>query len=91
MSFFTEAVFENAVLALFRDKLGYEYIYGPSIVRDRTEPLHIEQVQASLRAINPALPHAAIDETIAKIRSIDNARWYRKTNASPTGSKTASR
>ena len=61
MPFFTEAVFEHAVLALFRDKLGYEYIYEPSIVRDRTEPLHIEQVQASGPLI-PSLPHAAIDE-----------------------------
>lgn len=78
MPFFTEAVFENAVLALFCEKLGYEYIYGPSIVRDRTEPLHIEQVQASLRAINPALPHAAIDEAIAKIRSIDSGSLVQK-------------
>ena len=38
MHFFTEAVFENAVQALFREKLGYTYIYGPNIVRDRTEP-----------------------------------------------------
>ncbi len=76
--FFTEAVFENAVLAQFRDKLGYEYIYGPSIVRDRTEPLHIEQVQASLHAINPALLQAAIDEAIAKIRSIDNGSLVQK-------------
>ena len=78
MPFFTEAVFENAVLALFRDKLGYEYIYGPSIVRDRAEPLHIEQAQASLRAINPALPHATIDEAIAKIRSIDSGSLVQK-------------
>ncbi len=36
---FTEANFENCIIELFRDKLGYEYHYGPDIVRDYREPL----------------------------------------------------
>ena len=30
---FTEANFENAILEIFRDLLGYEYLYGPSVWR----------------------------------------------------------
>ena len=56
---FTEAHFENAILELMRDALGYDYVYGPSVEREYTEPLHIDLVQQSLYAINPTLPSAA--------------------------------
>lgn len=68
---FTEAHFENAILELMREKLGYEYIYGPEVERDYTEPLHIDLVRQSLYGINPALPIEAVEEAIAKIRAID--------------------
>ena len=35
---YTEADYENSVIELFRDKLGYEYIYGPDIERDFYSP-----------------------------------------------------
>ena len=35
---FTEAHFENAILELMRDTQGYDYIYGPSVEREYTEP-----------------------------------------------------
>lgn len=31
---FTEANYENSVIELFRNDLGYEYVYGPDIERD---------------------------------------------------------
>ena len=68
---FTEAHFENAILELMRDTLGYDYIYGPSVERDYTEPLHIDLVQQSLYAINPTLPAEAIEEAIGKLRTIE--------------------
>lgn len=68
---FTEAHFEKAILELMRDSLGYDYIYGPDVERDYSEPLHIDLVQQSLYAINPTLPVEAIEEAIAKIRNID--------------------
>ena len=37
---YTEADYENSVIELFRDKLGYEYIYGPDIERDFYSPLY---------------------------------------------------
>ena len=69
---FTEAHFENAILELMRDKLGYERIYGPDVERDYTEPLHLEIVRQSLFNINPSLATEAIDEAIVKIRNIEN-------------------
>ena len=69
---FTEAHFENAILELMHDKLGYERIYGPDVERDYTEPLHLESVRQSLFDINPSLTIEAIDEAIVKIRNIEN-------------------
>ena len=69
---FTEAHFENAILELMHDKLGYERIYGPDVERDYTEPLHLESVRQSLFDINPSLATEAIDEAIVKVRNIEN-------------------
>ena len=69
---FTEAHFENAILELMHDKLGYDRIYGPDVERDYTEPLHLEIVRQSLFDINPSLTTEAIDEAIVKIRNIEN-------------------
>ena len=69
---FTEAHFENAILELMRDTLGYDYVYGPSVEREYTEPLHIDLVQQSLYAINPTLPSEAVEEAISKIRTIES-------------------
>ena len=69
---FTEAHFENAILELMHDKLGYERIYGPDVERDYTESLHLEIVRQSLFNINPSLATEAIDEAIVKIRNIEN-------------------
>lgn len=33
---YTEADYENSVIELFRNDLGYEYAYGPDIERDFT-------------------------------------------------------
>lgn len=32
--YYTESHFENAVLELLNQGLGYEYVYGPEVVRD---------------------------------------------------------
>ena len=46
---FTEAHFENAIIELLRDHLGYNYIYGPDVVREYTQPLHTEILREALR------------------------------------------
>lgn len=75
---FTEANYENAVLEVFRDTLGYEYTYGPDVMRDYTESLYMDEVLSSLQRINPSLPEIAINEAINKLRSLDSGTLGQK-------------
>lgn len=68
---YTEENYENAILQLF-EKLGYEYLYGPSVERDYSDPLFSSKLRLSLCDINPNLPIEAIDEAIYKIRNFEN-------------------
>ena len=68
---FTEAHYENAILELMREKLGYDYVYGPDVERDYSEPLHLELLRQSLYEINSNTPKEAIEEAISKIRNIE--------------------
>lgn len=75
---FTEANYENAVLEVFCDTLGYGYTYGPDVQRDYTESLYMEELMPALQRINPSLPEAAINETILKLRSLDSGTLVQK-------------
>ena len=59
---FTEAHFENAILEIFRDLLGYEYLYGPDVERDHSEPLCLDILDEVLPRLNPGLPQQAIEK-----------------------------
>ena len=45
---FTEANYENAVLQLFTQALGYSYAYGPDIERDYHSPLYEDELLPAL-------------------------------------------
>ena len=60
---FTEDTYEQALIALFKE-LGYNYKYGPDIVRDYSNPLLLDVLRESLLRLNPTLPSEAIDEAI---------------------------
>ena len=75
---FTEADFENAIIELMRDRLGYEYSYGPDIVRNYHSPLYVEMLRFSLSAINPSLTSDAIDEAIFKLNNFDSVQLVQK-------------
>ena len=64
---FTEANYENAIIELFRDRLGYSYAYGPNVARDYSDPLYMDELLSALRRINPKLPEAAISEALDKL------------------------
>ena len=53
---YTEANYENSVIELFRNDLGYEYVYGPDIERDFYSPLYEEVLLDSLDRLNRGLP-----------------------------------
>lgn len=64
---FTEDSYEQALIALFRDELGYEYIYGPDIERDYRQPCFVPALEEAIRRINPSLPAEALDEALQRI------------------------
>jgi len=64
---YTEDSYEQALIALFRDELGYEYIYGPDIERDYRQPCFVPALKEAIRRINPSLPAEALDEALRRI------------------------
>ena len=50
--FFIEADYENSIIELFQNDLGYEYVYGPDIERDFYNPLYEEALVESLYRLN---------------------------------------
>ena len=72
--YYTESNYENAVLQLLNEGLGYTYVYGPDVERDYTDPLYSEVLEGSLYAVNPGIPQEAISEAIFKLRNIENGK-----------------
>lgn len=68
---YTEANFENAMIEVFRDTLGYSHVYGPDIYRDYTSSLYMEELEPALRNINSSLPDSAIAEAIFKLQNFE--------------------
>lgn len=67
---FTEDAYEQTLIALFRDELGYAYECGYEVERDYKEPFYRADLVASMRRLNPELPADAMDEGIKKITNI---------------------
>ena len=64
---FTEDSYEQALIAMFSDELGYDYIYGPEIERDFRQPCYVDALEPAIRRINPTIPQEAIDEALRRI------------------------
>lgn len=71
MSAYLEENYENSIIELFQNDLGYDYVYGPSVERDFTSPLYEEVLLDSLYRINKSLPKEAIDEAIHKVKNYE--------------------
>lgn len=75
---FTENNYENAVMELFRDGLGYSSIYGPDVERDYREPLYLDELYPALERINAELPDVAIREAIEKLQRFETGSLLQK-------------
>jgi len=75
---FTEEKYENAVLEVFQDTLGYAYAYGPDVVRDYSEPLYLDELLSALGRINPKLPEVALTEAVYKLRNFEGGSFEQK-------------
>ena len=71
-SFYNENAYEQCLLELFRDTLGWDYRYGPDVERDVHSPLFEPVLKESIRRINPNAPAEAIEEALNKIRHFEN-------------------
>lgn len=75
---YTEADYENSVIELFRNDLGYEYAYGPDIERDFYSPLYEEVLLVSLYRLNRGLPDDAIQDALFKLKNFENGELVQK-------------
>ncbi len=75
---FTETHYENAVLQLFREQLGYTYLYGPDVARDYHSPLYEDILLPCLRRVNPALPLEALTEAVYKLQNFESGTLLQK-------------
>ena len=78
MAGFTEADYENSIIELFQNDLGYEYVYGPDIERDFYCPLYEDVLLESLYRLNRGLPDDAIQEALYKLKTFENGELVQK-------------
>lgn len=76
--FFVEANYENSIIELFQNDLGYEYVYGPDIERDFYTPLYEEALVESLYRLNRGIPDDAIQEALYKLKNFENGELVQK-------------
>lgn len=75
---YTEADYEHSVIELFRDELGYEYVYGPDVARDYTCPFYEAVLVDSLARLNRNLPRDAIQDALLKLKNFENGELVQK-------------
>lgn len=74
---YTEENYENSLIELFED-LGYSHIYGPEQEHDYKSPLFNEEIEESIRRINPNLPEVAIKDALYKLKNFENGTLEQK-------------
>ncbi|UEA32084.1 type I restriction endonuclease subunit R [Granulicatella elegans] len=77
-NFFVEADYENSIIELFQNDLGYEYAYGPDIERDFYSPLYEDVLVESLYRLNRGIPDDAIQEALYKLKNFENGELVQK-------------
>lgn len=76
--YYTESNYENAVLQLLNEGLGYTYIYGPDVERDYHSPLYEDVLMLALQRVNKGLPLDAINEAIYKLKNFESGSLLQK-------------
>ena len=68
---FGETPYENALIILFTEQLGYQYECGYNVERNYEEPFHRTDLEAAMQQINPTLPPTLLKEGIKEIANIN--------------------
>ena len=77
MAGFIEASYEHSIIELFQD-MGYQYLYGPDVIRNYNSPLYDAALEDSVRRINSKLPENAIQDALYKLRNFENGTLVQK-------------
>ncbi len=78
---FTEASYENSIIELFKNDLGYEHVYAPDLERDDyavRNPLYEDVLIDSLYRLNRNLPEDAIFDALYKLKNFENGELVQK-------------
>lgn len=73
-----EANYENSIIDLFQNNLGYDYLYGPNIERDFYNPVYEEVLLDSLYRLNNGVPDDAIQDALFKLKNFENGELVQK-------------
>ena len=76
--YYTESNYENAVLQLMNEELGYSYVYGPEVERDYHSPLYEDVLLPCLQRLNPSLPDDALGEALYKLKNFETGTLLQK-------------
>lgn len=75
---FTENDYENSIIELFRNNLGYNYVYGPDVERNFSSPLYDSVLEDCLYRLNKELPKEAIQNALFKLKHFENGELAHK-------------
>lgn len=74
---FNENTYEQSIIELL-EGLAYTHVYGPDVLRDYSSPLYEEELEVSIRRINPLLHEDAIADALNKLHRFDNGELVQK-------------
>ena len=66
---YNENAYENAVLEVLRS-MKWEYMYGPDIERDYSDPTLPDVFEYQVRKLNKGVPDEAVNDAIRQVRGI---------------------
>lgn len=78
LGLYTESNYENSIIELFTNNLGYEYAYGPDIERDFYSPIYEDILVESLYCLNRGVPDDAIQDAVFKLKNFENGELVQK-------------
>lgn len=75
---YVEDSYERTIIQLFTEKLGYEYECGYDVERDYREPFHRDDLEKSIKWLNPQLSSDVIDEAIRMLTSNNDGGYVQR-------------
>lgn len=77
-AFYKESDYENALLELFEQHLGYECVCGYNIEHDVKSPLYEQVLEESIFRINKGKPYDAIQNALLTLKNFENGTLVQK-------------